>query len=170
MNALPFIHQSDRVAPKASDVSAVDCLYQHTWKNKIFLHVCCYGFSLGRKSLCNTAVYMINLLFQQQHFKTTRFLWSKGYKTRHHKMQNICLFSKGDCTKRSTMNSVQNYQRNLIKCNVPFQFFYKCLWVQSCLFNEPSRKRKVLWSLKHAGWITIWFGPTTNPRINLHFY
>ena len=30
VNALPFIYQSDRVAPKASDVSAADWLYQHT--------------------------------------------------------------------------------------------------------------------------------------------
>ena len=56
VRALPFIHQPDRVAPKASDVSAADWLYQHTWKNTIFFHVCCYGFSQGRKSLYNTAV------------------------------------------------------------------------------------------------------------------
>ena len=30
VKALPFIHQPDRVAPKASDVSADDWLYQHT--------------------------------------------------------------------------------------------------------------------------------------------
>ena len=30
VNALPFIHQPDRMAPKASDVSAADWLYQHT--------------------------------------------------------------------------------------------------------------------------------------------
>ena len=30
VKALPFIHQPDRVAPKASDVSAADWLYQHT--------------------------------------------------------------------------------------------------------------------------------------------
>ena len=29
VKALPFIHQPDRVAPKASDVSAADWLYQH---------------------------------------------------------------------------------------------------------------------------------------------
>ena len=45
VKTLPFIHQPDRVAPKASDVSAADWLYQHTWKNTIFFHVCCYGFS-----------------------------------------------------------------------------------------------------------------------------
>ena len=45
VKALPFIHQPDRVAPKASDVSAADWLYQHTWKNTKFFHVCCYGFS-----------------------------------------------------------------------------------------------------------------------------
>ena len=33
VRALPFIHQPDRVAPKASDVSAADLLYQYTWKN-----------------------------------------------------------------------------------------------------------------------------------------
>ena len=46
VKALPFIHQPDRVAPKANDVSAADWLYQHTffgrarainlsWKNLI---------------------------------------------------------------------------------------------------------------------------------------
>ena len=30
VKTLPFIHQPDRVAPKASDVSAADWLYQHT--------------------------------------------------------------------------------------------------------------------------------------------
>ena len=59
VKALPFIHQPDRVAPKASDVSAADWLYQHRWKNTIFFHVCCYGFSQGWKSLYNTAVYVI---------------------------------------------------------------------------------------------------------------
>ena len=32
VKALLFIHQPDRVAPKASDASAADWLYQHTWK------------------------------------------------------------------------------------------------------------------------------------------
>ena len=44
---------------KGELVSAADWLYQHTWKNTIFFHVCCYGFSQGRKSLYNTAVYVI---------------------------------------------------------------------------------------------------------------
>ena len=60
VKAFPFIHQPERLAPKASDVSAADWLYQHTWKNTIFFHVCCYGFSQSRKSLYNTAVYVIN--------------------------------------------------------------------------------------------------------------
>ena len=34
VKTLPFIHQPDRVAPKASDVSAADCLYQHTHVKK----------------------------------------------------------------------------------------------------------------------------------------
>ena len=63
VKALPFIHQPDRVAPKASDVSAADWLYQHTWKNTIFFHVCCCGFSQGRKSLYNTAVRVIKRVF-----------------------------------------------------------------------------------------------------------
>ena len=46
-------HQPDRVVLKASDVSAADWLYQQTWKNIVFFHVCCYGFSKGRKSLYN---------------------------------------------------------------------------------------------------------------------
>ena len=45
VKALLFIHQPDRVAPKASDVSAADWLYQHTWRNIVSFHVCCYGFS-----------------------------------------------------------------------------------------------------------------------------
>ena len=58
--ALPFIHQPDRVAPKASDVSPADWLYQLMWKKKtIFSRVCCCGFSQGRKSLYNTTVYVI---------------------------------------------------------------------------------------------------------------
>ena len=59
VKVLPFIHQPDRVAPKASDVSAADWLYQHMSKSTIFFHVCCYGFSQGRKSLCNPAVYVM---------------------------------------------------------------------------------------------------------------
>ena len=68
VKALPFIHQPDRVAPKASDVSAADWLYQHTWKNTIFFHVCCYGFSQGRKSLYNTAVYAINSIVMPMYY------------------------------------------------------------------------------------------------------
>ena len=60
VKALLFIHQPDQEAPKASDVSAADWLYQHTWKNIYFFHVCCYGFSQGQKTLYNTAVYVIN--------------------------------------------------------------------------------------------------------------
>ena len=33
VKALPIIYQPDRVAPKASDVSAADWLYKHRWKN-----------------------------------------------------------------------------------------------------------------------------------------
>ena len=61
VKALAFIHQPDLVTLKASDVSAGDWLYQHTWKNTIFFHVCSYDFSKSRKSLYNTAVYVINV-------------------------------------------------------------------------------------------------------------
>ena len=64
VKALPFIHQPDRVAPIASNVSAADWLYQYTWINTIFFHVCCYGFSQGRKSLYNTAVYVIKKIYK----------------------------------------------------------------------------------------------------------
>ena len=43
--ALPFIHQPDRVAPKASDVSAADWLYQHMKKYRIFPRVLLRLFS-----------------------------------------------------------------------------------------------------------------------------
>ena len=59
VKTLTFIYQPDRGAPKAGDVSA-DWLYQRTWKNTIFFHVCCCSFSQGQKSLYNTAVYLIN--------------------------------------------------------------------------------------------------------------
>ena len=36
VKTLPFIHQPDRVAPKAGDVSAAGWLYQHTWKIRYF--------------------------------------------------------------------------------------------------------------------------------------
>ena len=39
VKALPFIHQPDQVAPKASDVSADDWLYQHVEKNTVFFNV-----------------------------------------------------------------------------------------------------------------------------------
>ena len=58
-NALPFIHQPDRVARKACDVSAADWRYQHMKKYRIF-HMCCYNFSQSWKSLQNTAVCLIN--------------------------------------------------------------------------------------------------------------
>ena len=46
VTALPFIHQPGRVAPKASDVSAADWLYQHTLeKNDIFSRVLLRLFS-----------------------------------------------------------------------------------------------------------------------------
>ena len=49
--ALLFIDQPDRVARKASEVSAADWQSQtHVKKYRIF-HVCCYGFSEGWKSL-----------------------------------------------------------------------------------------------------------------------
>ena len=62
VKALPFIHQPDRVAPKApkaSDVSPADWLYQLMWKKIRYFLACCYGFSQGRKSLYNTTVYVI---------------------------------------------------------------------------------------------------------------
>ena len=61
VKASPFIHQPDRVARKASDVSAADWRYQTHVKNTILFHVCRYGFSQGWKSLCNTVVYMIKI-------------------------------------------------------------------------------------------------------------
>ena len=36
MKTLPFIHQPDRVAPKAGDASGAGLLYQHTWKIRYF--------------------------------------------------------------------------------------------------------------------------------------
>ena len=58
VKALPFIYQPDRVAPKASDVSAADWLYQHTWKKyDIFSRVLLRLFSgpeipVEHRSLC----------------------------------------------------------------------------------------------------------------------
>ena len=64
MKALPFIHQPDWVAPKASDMQLIGYINTHE-KIQYFFHVCCYGFSQGRKTLSNTAVYVINILMQQ---------------------------------------------------------------------------------------------------------
>ena len=47
VKALPFIHQPDRAARKASGVLAADWRYQTRGKNTIFFHVCCYGSSQG---------------------------------------------------------------------------------------------------------------------------
>ena len=61
---LPIVYQLDRVAPKARESGECQQLigYINTRKNTIFFHVCCYGFSQGRKSLYNTTVYVINIL------------------------------------------------------------------------------------------------------------
>ena len=67
VKALPFIYQPHLVAPKASDVWAADWLYQQTWKNTIFFHVYCWGFSRSRKSLYNTAVYVIKSFYLSTH-------------------------------------------------------------------------------------------------------
>ena len=75
MKALLFIHQPDRVVQKASDVSAADWLYQQTWKNIVFFHVYCYGFSKGRKSLYNTAVYLIKGNIELP----SRVPWQRGF-------------------------------------------------------------------------------------------
>ena len=54
---LPFIHQPDRLARKASDelIGDIKC----AWKNIVFFHVRHYGFPQGWQSLYNTVVYMI---------------------------------------------------------------------------------------------------------------
>ena len=44
VKTLPFIHQPDWEAPKASDALAADWLYQDTWKNTTFFHVCCFNY------------------------------------------------------------------------------------------------------------------------------
>ena len=61
VKALPFIHQLDWLA-----------ISTHVKKYDIFSHVCCYGFSQGRKSLFNTAVYVINK-YTQSFSKTLQF-------------------------------------------------------------------------------------------------
>ena len=63
VKALPFIHQPDRMARKASDVSAADWRYQTHVENTILFHVCFSGFSQCWKSLINTVVYMISINF-----------------------------------------------------------------------------------------------------------
>ena len=45
VKTLPFIHQPDRVALEASDVSAADRLYQHVKKYDIFSRVLLLLFS-----------------------------------------------------------------------------------------------------------------------------
>ena len=68
VKALPFIHQPDRVARKACDVSAADWRYQtHVKKCRIF-QVCCYNFSQGWKSLYNTVVYTTNYFIRRLRF------------------------------------------------------------------------------------------------------
>ena len=55
VKTLPFIHQLQRVARKASDVSAADLRYQtHLEKYRIFSRVVLRIFSQGWKSFCNT--------------------------------------------------------------------------------------------------------------------
>ena len=71
MKALPLIHQPERVAPKASDVSAADWLYQHTWKKYDIFPRVLLGLSRGRKSLYNTAVYVINVFTRGGSYWTT---------------------------------------------------------------------------------------------------
>ena len=57
--ASPFIHQPDRVAQKASDVSAADWRYQiHVKKYDIFSRVL-LRLCQSWKSLYNSLVYMI---------------------------------------------------------------------------------------------------------------
>ena len=80
MKVLPFIHQPDRVAPKASDVSAAD------WRYQTHLKTC--GFSQGWKSLYNTVVYMINTLMRQSdqceiHTQMRRSDWCEQHTTPH---------------------------------------------------------------------------------------
>ena len=49
--ALRFVHQPDRVARKASDVSSADWGYLIHVKNILFFHVCCLRLSSGLKIL-----------------------------------------------------------------------------------------------------------------------
>ena len=58
--ALPFTHQTDRVAPKASTCQHLIGYINTCGKKYDDFYVCCYDFSQCRKSLYNTAVYVIN--------------------------------------------------------------------------------------------------------------
>ena len=51
------------MAPKASDVSAADGYFNTREKIRYFFHACWYGFSYTRKSLYNSAVYVIKHSF-----------------------------------------------------------------------------------------------------------
>ena len=72
VKALPFIHQPDREARKASDVS----------KNIVFFHVYYYSFSQGWKSLSYTVVYMINNFKQWREFRITRSVDANKFATK----------------------------------------------------------------------------------------
>ena len=58
VKALPFIHQPDRVAPKASDVSAADCLYQHTREKIRYFFTCVVTAFLRAGNPCLTPQVM----------------------------------------------------------------------------------------------------------------
>ena len=59
VKAIPFIHQPDRVARKASNVSQLIGDLKHIRKDIVFFQMCCYYFTQDCKSLYNTAVYQI---------------------------------------------------------------------------------------------------------------
>ena len=48
---------------------------------RYFFHVCCYGFSQGRKSLYNTAVYVMKdfVFLQNQVIYTNLLIWTKAF-------------------------------------------------------------------------------------------
>ena len=48
-------------------VSSLLAISKHLKKKTIFFHLCCYGFSQGRKSLYNAAVYVIKGISHQFH-------------------------------------------------------------------------------------------------------
>ena len=56
---------------------------KHTWKNIVFFHVCCYGFSQGWKSLYDTVIYMIIHTFGIWGIRFLLKLWNPeiAYKT-----------------------------------------------------------------------------------------